>query len=106
VVLVGWTAISGAFAGLTGLGLSQWAWALLTGLVLTGYVATWYSALARAQAVDVSAVLVFGAVVTALLKSGVQGAAIPSVGGLVLVTMGVAAMVAATRGRTRSPART
>ncbi|MDH3606593.1 MAG: DMT family transporter [Acidimicrobiia bacterium] len=106
VVLVGWAAVSGAFGGLAGLGLSQWAWALLTGLVLTGYVATWYSALARAQAVDVSAVLVFGAVVTALLKSGVQGAAIPSVGGLVLVTMGVAAIVAATRGRPRSPART
>ncbi len=45
----------------------QWRWILLTGLLLTAYVATWYAALARAQAVDVTAVLVFGAVVTALL---------------------------------------
>ena len=47
---------------------SQWSWVLLTGLLLAGYVATWFAALARAQAVDVTAVLVFGAVVTALLS--------------------------------------
>ena len=95
VVLIGWAALSGAFGEVAALGLSQWGWALLTGAVLTGYVATWYSALARAQAVDVSAVLVFGAVVTALLKSGVQGAAVPSIGGRVLVTLGAAFVVAA-----------
>ena len=45
----------------------QWHWVLLTGLLLSAYVATWYAALARAQAIDVTAVLVFGAVVTAAL---------------------------------------
>lgn len=97
LVLVVWAAATGALGDLTGLGASQWAWALLTGAVLTGYVATWYSALARAQAVDVSAVLVFGAVVTALLKSGVQGVALPSAAGLVLVTLGVGLVIALTR---------
>ena len=54
----------------------QWAWAILTGLLLTAYVATWYAALARAQAVDVTAVLVFGAVVTALLAGAADGVAV------------------------------
>lgn len=93
VVLVGWAAASGSMGSLAGLGASQWGWALATGVVLTGYVATWYSALARAQAVDVSAVLVFGAVVTALLRSGVSDVGIPSRGGVALVTVGVLLVV-------------
>ncbi len=52
----------------------------LTGLLLTAYVATWYAALARAQAVDVTAVLVFGAVVTAVLARVADGAAVDPVG--------------------------
>ena len=67
VVLVGWLAVSGRGGDLLALGSEQWMWAIATGLLLTAYVATWYAALARAQAVDVTAVLVFGAVVTALI---------------------------------------
>lgn len=89
VVLIGYGLASGAFAGMGALGLEQWGWALATGLVLTGYVATWYSALARAQAIDVTAVLVFGAVITATLRSGFEGAALAPQGvGLVLVAAG------------------
>jgi uncharacterized membrane protein len=90
VVLIGWTAVTGGFASLGALAGSQWGWALVTGLFLTGYVATWFGALARAQAVDVTAVLVFGAVITALLEAGIRGAALPSAGGLVMVTVGAA----------------
>ncbi|MDH3499183.1 MAG: DMT family transporter [Acidimicrobiia bacterium] len=94
-VLVAYGVFSGAFSGLAQLGWDQWGWALFTGLILTGYVATWYSGLARAQAVDVTAVLVFGAVITALLRSGVQGVDPASQGlGLVLITMGTAVLVA------------
>ena len=89
VLLLGWVAASGKFGQLTGLGSEQWRWVLLTGLLLTAYVATWYAALARAQAVDVTAVLVFGAVVTALLSGTADGAAV-SVGGTVLVAAGSA----------------
>ena len=46
-------------------------------------------ALARAQAVDVTAVLVFGAVVTALIAKAADGAAFDPVG-LILVTAGAA----------------
>lgn len=95
VVLVAWTAITGGFASLGALTGTQWGWALVTGLVLTGYVATWYGALARAQAVDVTAVLVFGAVVTAALEVGIRGVALPSAAGLVMVTLGAALAAAA-----------
>lgn len=89
VVLVGYGLVTGAFAGIGTIGIEQWGWALATGLILTGYVATWYSALARAQAIDVTAVLVFGAVITATLRSGFEGAALaPSGIGLVLVAAG------------------
>lgn len=89
VVLVGWIAASGRGGDLLALGSEQWTWAILTGLLLTAYVGTWYAALARAQAVDVTAVLVFGAVVTAALERVADGAALDLVG-LALVTIGAA----------------
>jgi drug/metabolite transporter (DMT)-like permease len=87
VLLVAWVAVSGRMGALTGLDAEQWRWIVLTGLLLTAYVATWYAALARAQAVDVTAVLVFGAAVTALLAGVVDGAAV-SIAGVALVTLG------------------
>lgn len=89
VVLVGWLAVSGRLGDLLALGSEQWAWAIATGLLLTAYVATWYAALARAQAVDVTAVLVFGAVVTAVIAGAADGAVVDPVG-IALVTAGAA----------------
>jgi drug/metabolite transporter (DMT)-like permease len=91
-LLVGWLAIEGKVGDLTGLDASQWRWVALTGLLLAGYVTTWYAALALAPAVDVTAVLVFGAVVTALLSGAADGAAI-SVIGTALVAAGAALVV-------------
>ncbi|HEU5010050.1 MAG TPA: DMT family transporter [Gaiellaceae bacterium] len=88
VVLVGWLAVSGRLGDLLGLGSDQWVWAIATGLLLTAYVASWYAALARAQAVDVTAALVFGAVVTAVIARVADGAALDPVG-ITLVTGGV-----------------
>jgi drug/metabolite transporter (DMT)-like permease len=104
LVLIGWTAMTGGFASLGSLSLTHWGWALVTGLALTGYVATWYGALARAQAVDVTAVLVFGAVVTALLETGIRGAALPSAAGLAMVSVGavLAALAAARAARQKA----
>jgi uncharacterized membrane protein len=95
IVLLGYGLATGAFTTIGTLTAGMLGWVLLTGLVLTGYVATWYAGLARAQAVDVTAVLVFGAVVTALLKNGLDGVAVSSRLGLVLVTCGVLGFVAA-----------
>jgi drug/metabolite transporter (DMT)-like permease len=99
VVLVGWAAVRGQTRALVQLDAGQLGWVLLTGVVLAAYVGTWFAALARAQAVDVTAVLVVAAPVTALLGAVVDGADLrPQAGGLVLVTFG-AAIVAATMRR-------
>ncbi len=73
VVLVGWCLVRGIAAGLVGLSAAQWGWVLLTGALLAAYVGTWFAALARAQAVDVTAVLVIGALITAGLSAVVNG---------------------------------
>ena len=52
---------------------SSSAGSLATGLLLAGYVGTWFAALARAQAVDVTAVLVLAAPVTAGLNAAANG---------------------------------
>ena len=73
ILLLVWLAASGRAGDLGSFGVEQWRWVLLTGLLLTAYVATWYAALARAQAVDVTAMLVVGAVITALLSGAADG---------------------------------
>jgi len=101
-VLLVWVAVTGRGSALLGLDAGQWGWALLTGTLLAAYVATWYAALARAQAVDVTAVLVFGAVVTAVLSGAADGVALDGLG-LVVISLGAGvAATAALRGR-RSP---
>ncbi|HET9249777.1 MAG TPA: DMT family transporter [Actinomycetota bacterium] len=98
VVLLSYLAVTGQFDDLLAVSATQWAWATLTGGLLATYVASWYLALARARAIDVTAVLVFGAVVTALLAMGVQGAE-PQAAALALLVLGtVIAVVAARRG--------
>jgi drug/metabolite transporter (DMT)-like permease len=102
VVLLGWLAVSGRLGDLTALSGDQWSWAIATGLLLTAYVATWYAALARAQAVDVTAVLVFAAVVTAVIDRVTDGVSIDVVG-VSLVTLGaVVAAAAALRAAPRT----
>ncbi|HSC73096.1 MAG TPA: DMT family transporter [Gaiellaceae bacterium] len=97
VLLLAWLVVSGRADDFVRLPASQWSWALLTGVLLGAYVATWYAALARAQCVDVTAVLVFGAVVTAFLAQAADGVAFDALG-VVLVTVGVAlAAVAGSR---------
>lgn len=73
VLLVAWVVARGQATVLLSMDATQWGWVLLTGAILAGYVATWFAALARAQAVDVTAVLVLGALVTAALQAAVQG---------------------------------
>jgi drug/metabolite transporter (DMT)-like permease len=98
-LLVVWLAVSGKVGQFTELDARQWTWVLLTGLLLAGYVVTWYAALARAQAIDVTAVLVFGAIVTAVLSGAADGTPISAIG-TILVAAG-AAIVAAVAVRRR-----
>jgi len=60
-------------------------------VILAGYVSTWFAALSRAPAVDVTAVLVIGAVITALLAAAVNGKPlVPQLGWVALVLLGTA----------------
>ena len=77
VVLIGYLAVTGKLAIVATLTSEQWAWALVTGALLSGYVGTWFAALQRAPASLVTAVLVLGAPVTAALQV-LQGAAVPA----------------------------
>jgi drug/metabolite transporter (DMT)-like permease len=88
-LLFGWLAVSGKWGTFTSLDWTQWRWCLLTGLILTGYVGTWYAALSLAGAIDVTAVLVFGAVVTAALSGAFDGVPVRA-GGLTLIALGTA----------------
>jgi hypothetical protein len=87
VILIGYTLATAKWAGLAATGWHQWSWAIATGVILAGYVGTWYCALAWASAVDVTALLVPGAIITALLQSGSHSLA-PQWPGLVLVAAG------------------
>jgi drug/metabolite transporter (DMT)-like permease len=85
---------TGALHTLTGLDAHQVGWALLTGLLLATYVGTWMTALARARALDVSSVLVGGALVTWLLQLAAGTATpAPDAYGLLLIAAGVGLVV-------------
>ncbi|HZS29903.1 MAG TPA: DMT family transporter [Gaiellaceae bacterium] len=86
-LLFGWLAVTGKLTALGSFDLAQWRWVVLTGLILTAYVGTWYATLARAGAIDVTAVLVFGAVVTAALAGAFDGLS-ANPGGITLIVLG------------------
>ncbi|TDO58754.1 putative membrane protein [Kribbella sp. VKM Ac-2571] len=102
LLLIGWVAVSGHWSALTGLSAEGWRWALLTGLFLAGYVATWYRALALAPAVDVTAVLVLAAAITAALDAIVKGTVVtPQAGvGIALLAAGAGLIMVARSRRT------
>jgi drug/metabolite transporter (DMT)-like permease len=101
-VLLVWVAATRGVAPLVVLTATQWWWAMVTGVLLAAYVATWLAALSRAPAVDVTAVLVGGAVITALLQGASGAAALsPMLPGLVLLTAGVGLIAVDLAGRDR-----
>ena len=81
VVLVTYLALTGKLGVVTQLGIGQWAWVLGTGVLLAGYVATWYGALQRAPAGVAAAVLTLGAPITAGLQAVANGS-VPAPGPL------------------------
>lgn len=93
-VLVAYLGATGQLPTLLALDAHQLAWAVLTGALLAAYVGTWLTALARARAVDVTAVLVASVVVTALLQAAAgHGSLVPQLAGLGLVVAGTAAVL-------------
>jgi drug/metabolite transporter (DMT)-like permease len=98
VVLLGYLAVTGKLGIVTHLGLWQWAWVLGTGVLLAGYVATWYGALQRAPAAIVTALLTLGAPITAGLSAVANGGvpAVAPLAGYLLIVLASGALAAAT----------
>jgi drug/metabolite transporter (DMT)-like permease len=100
IVLLGYLAVTGGLAGIATLQPIQWAWVLLTGLFLGGYVASWFAALQRAPASLVTAGLVLGAPVTGalqLFQTGKVPTATVLAGQLLILADGLAIAAVATR---------
>jgi drug/metabolite transporter (DMT)-like permease len=108
VVLVGYLAVTGKLSAVGAVSAEGWFWVLITGVVLAGYVATWYGALKRAPATVVTSVLVAAAPVTATLtaiSSGAMPAPPVALGhGLVLLGAGVLAWFGVRSARTSAAA--
>jgi len=103
VVLVGYLALSGRLGGLGAISGEALGWVLVTGLLLAGYVATWFAALRYAPATIVTSILVAGAVVTGILSALSNGKTPdPRVIAGYLLILGAVALVALTADRFRS----
>ncbi len=103
VVLLGYLVVSGRLGGFGAIRGEALGWVVVTGILLAGYVATWFRALRFAPATTVTSILVVGAVVTGVL-SALSGGATPDprvLGGYTLV-IGAVAIVALGAGRWRS----
>lgn len=104
VVLVGYLLVTGRAGTIAALSSTQWLWVFATGLILSAYVATWFAALRRAPASLVTAVLVVGAPITAILQA-LQKGALPGTtilaGQLLIVVAAIVLAVYAVRTSTR-----
>jgi drug/metabolite transporter (DMT)-like permease len=94
VILIGFLAVTNKLGVVGALSGAQWAAALGTGVLLAGYVATWFAALRRAPASLVAAILVVGAPITAALQAVANGLVpTPTVaGGDLLILAGAVAL--------------
>ncbi len=103
LLILGFLVASGRAGAVAAFSASQWGIVAVTGVLLLGYVTTWYAALQRAPANLVTAILVGGALVTAAL-SAVRTGTVPAPGiaaglGLVILGVGVVGWTAIRRGR-------
>lgn len=106
LALFSYLAVTGSFSSLLALDAHQMLWVLLTGLLLSVYVGTWMTALARARALDVTSVLVASALLTWILQLG-AGTVTPVTSslGLVLIGVGAALVIWASTTRASQPSR-
>lgn len=73
VILLTYLSFTSGFAGIFTLGSTQWLWIGLSVLFLSGYVLTWYHALAYEKVSVVASVLVLASPVTTILNAIYKG---------------------------------
>lgn len=69
LILVGFLAWTNNTSGLLAIDFSQFLWLALVGLLLTGYVITWYSALQKLPLTIISSFLVLASPITTMLNN-------------------------------------
>ena len=101
VFLLGYLAISGRLGGLSTLTGEAWMWIAITGVLLAGYVGTWFAALRLAPATVVTSILVAAAPITGLLAAASKGTAPDGavIAGYLLVVLAVGLVVFVATGR-------
>ena len=101
VFLLGYLAISGRLGGLATLTGEAWMWIAITGVLLAGYVGTWFAALRLAPATVVTSILVAAAPITGLLAAASKGTAPDGavIAGYLLVVLAVGLVVFVATGR-------
>lgn len=101
VFLLAYLAISGRLGGLATLTGEAWMWIAITGVLLAGYVGTWFAALRLAPATVVTSILVAAAPITGLLAAASKGTAPDGavIAGYLLVVLAVGLVVVAATGR-------
>ena len=105
-VLLGWLVVRGDLGALAGFSPGQWWWIAVTGTTLAAFVSLWYRALAAAPAIDVTAVLVAGAILTAILNTGFRGVPVTldAVGYLAVLAGVIVVAASSSRTSVASPA--
>lgn len=101
VFLLGYLAMSGRLGGLSTLTGEAWMWIAITGVLLAGYVGTWFAALRLAPATVVTSILVAAAPITGLLAAASKGTAPDGavITGYLLVVLAVGLVVFVATGR-------
>lgn len=91
VFLAGYLALTSQWGGVAHLSGGQWAWVGISAALLTGFVLTWYTGLARLDLGVATSVLVLGFPITWLLGIVARGGAVPLLPlvGAAVVTAGV-----------------
>jgi drug/metabolite transporter (DMT)-like permease len=99
VVLLAWLGVTGRLGVLVQLDPTGWLWAAVTSGILATYVLTWFTALALAPAIDVTAVLVLGAVLTGLLQAVARSdlPGLVDLAGMASLVLGATVLVAGAR---------
>ncbi|MEI8096763.1 MAG: DMT family transporter, partial [Candidatus Moraniibacteriota bacterium] len=94
ILLIIWLVLSGEASSLVPTSSTQMLWALVVGIILFGYVSTWYTALKYAPATVVSSILTLAAPIT-LLTEGIARSTFPAsvLFPLALMTCGVILLV-------------
>ena len=94
IFLVGYVGLTGQFAAVAGFGPVQWEWAILSAVLLLGFVVTWYSGLKTVDLSVATALLVAAFPVTSLLAAVAgAGLTVSQAAGIVVIALGIVVAV-------------